>query len=281
MRAASALRVAVGVVAGGGALLLAAFLAQRRLLYFPAREDAEAATGAARRLGLEPWPAGGVAFQGWRSPSPRGPAAAVALVLHGNAGSALDRTYLRDVLQGEAAPAPIDVVLLEYPGYGPRSGAPGQRALVRAARDAIERLRAGSPARVLLVGESLGSAVAALAAAERPDAVDALLLVTPFTRLADVARRHYPLVPGWLLRDPFRADESLPRHPGPVGFLVAGRDEIVFSDLGRALFDAYPGTKRLWVEEAAGHNAVPYDPRDRRWGERIAFLLGAAPARAP
>ena len=108
---------------------------QRRLLYFPERHELEPATTAARRYGLEPWSADGQ-FLGWRSASPAQPARAVLLVLHGNAGSALDRTYFRDVFQ---AAGPVDVVLLEYPGYGPRLGTPSQQSLVTACSDAVTR----------------------------------------------------------------------------------------------------------------------------------------------
>jgi hypothetical protein len=50
----SLLRIA-GVVALLLALAAVAFLAQRRLLYFPTRYDLATATGPAHQAGLEPW----------------------------------------------------------------------------------------------------------------------------------------------------------------------------------------------------------------------------------
>lgn len=268
MRGALWLLLGLAAVLGGLALLL--FLGQRRLLYFPSRQPPELAERAARRLGLEPWTEGG-RLLGWRSPAP-GPPRARVLVLHGNAGSALDRVYVRDVLQAPGLPA-LEVILLEYPGYGPRPGAPSEGALVEAALEAI-RLSRRDGAPLLLWGESLGSAVAALAAAAAPGSVDGLALVTPLRSVAAVAGRHYPFLPAALVRDRYRADLELPRHPGPAAFLVAGRDEVVFADLSRSLFDAFPGRKRLWLEEGAGHNTLDYDPRLPRWREMVAFLLG-------
>ena len=131
---------------------------------------------------------------------------------------------------------------------------------------------------MFLVGESLGSAAAALAAAARPG-VAGLLLVTPLSSVTAVARRHYPFVPSSLVRDAFRADLALPRYGGRVAFLVAGRDEVVFTDLGRALFEAYPGPKRH-LGGAGGtpqHPSVP--PRDPLWTEVTGFLLGYTPPR--
>jgi hypothetical protein len=248
-----------------------AYLAQRRLLYFPTRSDLATSTRIARAAGLEPWLDAAGRFIGWRSPHPDGAPVARVLVLHGNAGTALDRTYLRDVFRGPGPPR-IEVFLLEYPGYGPRAGSPSEDAIVAATVEAIDLLGAEVP--VFLVGESLGSAAAALASAARPG-VAGVLLVTPLASVTAVARRHYPFIPSSFLRDTFRADLALPRYGGRVAFLVAGRDEVVFADLGRALFDAYPGPKRLWEEEGASHNTLRFRPSDALWGEVWGFLSGS------
>jgi pimeloyl-ACP methyl ester carboxylesterase len=251
------------------AVVAVAVLSQRRLLYFPTRYDLGAATGPARKLGLEPWTDRAGTFIGWRASHPDGRSVARAIVLHGNAASALDRTYLRDVLQGPGMP-PIEVLLLEYPGYGPRPGSPSEESIVAAAVGAIELL--GSDVPVLLVGESLGSAAAALAAAARPG-VAGLFLVTPIPSVTALARHHYPFAPSVLVRDAFRADLALPRYGGRVAFLLAGRDEVAPPDLARGLFEAYPGPKRLWEEPAASHNTLRYRPEDPLWGEVLAFLM--------
>lgn len=260
-------------IAGSAALVLVAvvavaYLAQRRLLYFPTRNGLDASTRIARAVGLEPWLDGAGHFIGWRAPHPDGAPVARAVVLHGNAGSALERIYLRDVLRGPGLPR-IGVFLLEYPGYGPRTGSPSQESIVAATIEAIDFL--GEEVPVFLVGESLGSAAVALAAAARPR-VAGLLLVTPLASVTAVARRHYPFVPSSLVRDAFRADLALPRYGGRVGFLVASRDEVVFADLGRALFDAYPGPKRLWEEQGAFHNTLRFRPDDPLWAEVWGFL---------
>jgi len=270
--------LALALVAAG--LLLLVFLGQRRMLYFPERQLMAAAERGARAVGLAPWTFEG-RFLGWRAPHPSGAARGRVVVFHGNAGSALDRAYFRDVFQSPGGPLPVDVYLAEYPGYGPRPGEPSERALVDAALEAARTARRDGPGPVILVGESLGSGVAALAAALDPAAVDGLLLVTPLASVPAVARRHYGAVPDWLVRDRYATDVALPRYPGPVGFLVAGRDEVVFPDLGLALFDARHGPKRLWLDPAAGHNSLDYDPRLPRWREMLSFLLGAPPAVEP
>jgi pimeloyl-ACP methyl ester carboxylesterase len=262
----------VGVLAAGGvALLAAAWLGQRRLLYFPARYELAAAQGTAAARGFRAWAPSG-AFLGWRSEPPG--ARGTLVVLHGNAGSALDRGYFAGAFAAALPGLPLAVVLAEYPGYGPRPGAPTQAALVAAAREAVREARRALPGPVILAGESLGTAVAALAAAEAPGEVDGLVLVTPLASVPAVGRRHYPFLPAAFFRDPWRADLALPHYGGPVAFLLAEADEVVFADLGQALHDAYPGKKGLWVDRGAGHNTIDWRPGLARWREMLSLVAG-------
>ena len=256
--------LAVLVAAG----IAAAYGLQRRLIYFPARSSEAEALARAQRVGLLPWRTETGALRGWRTSGPASARGRV-LVLHGNAGSALDRTYYVAAL-GRLG---LEVLLLEYPGYGARAGTPGLAALTDAALEAIDALAPdGEP--VYLLGESLGSGVAARAAALRPAGVAGLLLVTPFAELAAVARRHYGAVGAALLRDRFAPARELAGFRRPVFVLVAGRDEVVGAEQGRALFDALPGPKRLVEQPDATHNGLDLAPHLPFWGEAIAFLEG-------
>lgn len=269
--ASGLLRILAGVLAAGVGLAALFLAVHRRFLYFPDRQDPEAALRDASLLGYEPLRDRAGALLGWRSRHPSGRAGGTALVLHGNAGQALHRTYLPRVLQGPGVP-PLDVILLEYPGYGPRPGKPSEASLVEAAVEAVDLLAPAGP--ILLVGESLGTGVASLAAARRPREVRGLLLVTPLASVPAVARRHAPFVPSFLLRDRYESAPALARFGGPVAFLLAGDDEVVFADLGRSLHDAYPGPKRLAVQQGASHNALRYEPGDPTWRDSVSFLLG-------
>jgi alpha-beta hydrolase superfamily lysophospholipase len=242
---------------------------QRRLIYFPDRSSEPAAVARAARLGLEPWRAGDGSLRGWRA-APRVAPRARVLVLHGNAGSALDRGYYPAAL----VPRGLSVAILEYPGYGARAGGPSEPALAAAAVDAVEALSAEGPEPLWLLGESLGSGVAGRAARLRPGAVRGVLLVTPFARLADVARHHYPLL-GLLLRERWAPAEDLAGYRGNVAILVAGRDEVVTAEQGRLLFAGLRGTKRLWEQADATHNGLDLAPGSPWWDEVVAFLAEA------
>ena len=252
------------------ALFLAAlYLGQDRLLYFPARAPLEAWAVD----GLRPWPSEDEPRGLVREPD--GPAHGTAVVFHGNAGHAGHRGYYADAL----AALGWRVVLAEYPGYGPRAGRPGEEALVADAAEtiALARRRHGAP--VLVVGESLGAAVASGAAARASAHVVGLLLVTPWARLEGVAAHHYPWLPvRWMLRDRYDSAAALARFERPVVVVVAGADEIVPARFGAALHDALPGPKRLTVIAESGHNDWPERVDGRWWCEALA---GATALPAP
>ncbi len=81
----------------------------------------------------------------------------VWLMLHGNAGQASDRLYAMPCFGEEDA-----VFVLEYPGYGGRSGIPSKESFNQAATESYLYLRETYPqAPVGVAAESLGSGPAA------------------------------------------------------------------------------------------------------------------------
>jgi hypothetical protein len=267
VRAAGLLKLLAWGLGLYGGLCLLAFLAQRRMMYFPDREGEAEAVQRALRTGLVPWPDAQGRLLGWRRPVRSG--GPRALVLHGNAGDALGRADYLPVLEA----AGFEAVLLEYPGYGPRDGDPSQAALVADAQAALGRLKAESPAPVILLGESLGSGVAVQVAAANPNAVAGLLLAVPFARMGEVAAWHYPWLPmKLLLKDRWDSQGAIRNYHGPVALLIAGRDEVVGAEQGRRLAQACPGAVRAWEIPEAAHNGLPRAPGLPPWSEALAFL---------
>lgn len=243
---------------------------QRQFTYFPARGTEPEMIARGRSTRLEPWRDAGGQLIGWRGESRERPARMRFLLFHGNAGSATDREPLADALHFAI---PSDVFVLEYPGYGSRGGKPGQENFLKAGEAALAQLRGEGDLPVVLVGESIGSGVAAGIAHRHPDEVAGLILLTPFNNLADVATHHYPVFPVRLiLLDRFPSDEWLRDYHGPVAVVLAGRDEIIPTRFGRELYDGYTGPKRLWIQPEATHNTMEYIPGAPWWREVVEFL---------
>ncbi len=269
-----AVRVALVLLTAYAGLVAYVGATQRRLIYFPGRPPADAVERRVSEAGFLPWTNAAGMRIGWWRPHPADPGRTRVLITHGNAGSADARDYLADALQ-EGWEA--DVHVLEYPGYGDRPGEPRQDTLVAAAVEGVDLLAGTLP--LYLVGESLGSGVAAGAAAARPDRVAGLLLLTPFDSLANAAAFHYPWLPvGWILRDRYPAAEWLRGYPGPVGVLVGASDTVVPAGLGRRLHDALQGPRRLWDLPGQDHDDAVQQPPEW-WREAAAFLSDPIPSR--
>jgi hypothetical protein len=239
---------------------------QRRLIYFPPVFTGEQVGGFAESQKLERWQSPDGTPIGWKRLAPVQPALGDVLITHGNAGCAFQCGHYADVLQQAAA---LNVFIVEYPGYADRPGAPSERTLDESAADAFQLLATNRP--VYLVGESLGTGVAAYLAGRFPDRVAGLALLGPYNRLADVAQAHMPVFPvRWLLCDRFPAEEDLRRYHGPVAVLVGGRDTVVPAKFGRRLYDGYAGPKQLWEFPQCDHGSVMLQPPEV-WKQIVAF----------
>jgi len=247
------------------AFVAAVSLMQNRLLYFPASATLE---GIAVE-DLQPWP-DAAAFRGLLAPAPA-TARATAVVFHGNAGHAGHRAAYARAL----APLGVRVILAEYPGYGPRPGSPGEETLVADAAETLEQAHRAFGAPLVVVGESLGAAVAAGATARRPDLVTGLVLITPWDRLAHVASHHYPWLPvRWLLRDGYESARRLESFERPVVVAVAEHDRTVPARFGVALHSALNGPKQLRVVPGSDHNDWFGRVDAAWWAGAIGFALG-------
>lgn len=256
--------------------VVVAFLAavQRSLIYHPLRLDAAACERIAGAEGFEAWRNADGHTIGYRSLADRNdPRAPVAVLLaHGNAGCALQRAEYAPILRAAVPDRAVSVYLLEYPGYGARPGSPSQQALLAAAADALASIPAPVP--VLVLGESLGSGVAAATAMSHPDRVAGLLLLTPFDSLTNVAQHHYPVLPvRWLLRDGYPSEQWLRSYRGPLVVIVAGQDTIVPARFGTALYDDYQGPKLLITAGDANHNDLLHVLPESSWRQALDFLV--------
>jgi pimeloyl-ACP methyl ester carboxylesterase len=241
-----AARIAAVLLIVLSAATLLAYAFQRILIYYPTHASLETLAPLAKREDLLPWRDAEGNFIGWHTRQGTG---IPILILHGNAGHALHRGDIVSRLNGIGIDSPI--YILEYPGYGARSGTPTESNLVASAVQAMDLL--GQEA--ILLGESLGTGVACAAASLRTRSVRGLILVTPFDSLITVAEKHYPLVPvGLILRDRYQSSRALQTFSGPLAIIMAEEDDVIPGVSTIRLFESYSGPKKLWRVTSSGHN---------------------------
>jgi hypothetical protein len=150
-----------------------------------------------------------------------------------------------------------DVAAFHYRGYRPSTGRPSADALVEDAPLALAlAVRRVKPERVIAVGFSIGSGVAASLA--KSSAVDGLILVTPFDSLKLVARDLYPWVPALTLafRHELDAAGFLRGTQVPTAIVAAERDEIVPPSRTEAIRSQAPNVVFDRTIRGAGHNDI-------------------------
>ena len=224
---------------------------ESRLIYFPEHT----LEGNPLRAGLtyeDVWlhSDDGIKLHGWFMPS-RQPSGLTLLLLHGNAGNISHRMDKYAVLLGLG----VNVFALDYRGYGSSTGEPSEAGLYHDADTAYHYLtgqRGIAPQRLILYGESLGSAVAVDLASKQPSG--GVILEEAFTSAADVAQQMYPFLPmRWLVRSKFDTLDKIARINAPLLILHSQDDELFPLSYAQRLLVAARLPKQLVVLHG-GHN---------------------------
>jgi hypothetical protein len=199
-------------------------------------------------------------------------AAGTLLLLHGNGGNIGDRLLWIELLHRLG----LHIFIIDYRGYGKSEGEPFEEGLYRDAQAAYRwwaREREGRGEKLILLGESLGGAVAAhLAAAVSPAG---LILQSTFTSARDMAKTMLPLgLLAPLLGVHFDAAQAVARVRCPKLVIHGMEDKIVPFRLGKRLFELAPPPKSFYAVPAAGHNDLPWIAGSEYGRQLKVFLSG-------
>lgn len=259
-----------------GGVCLALYLGQGRLVFFPTRELVltPADRGAVHE---EVWidTDNGERLHGWFLPVDK-PLATV-LFMHGNAGNISHRLDSLAVFRR----LELQVLIFDYRGYGRSEGRPGEQATYRDAEAAWRYLvdeRGLAPEGIVLFGRSLGGAVAAWLATQRP--VAGLILESTFTSVPDLGAQLYPVFPvRRLARIRYPTVDRLANVRCPVLVVHSPNDELVPYSHGRRLFEAAPEPKHFLVLRG-GHNDG-FLMTGRRYQQGLAEFIALAAHHEP
>jgi len=226
------------------------FAVQRRLEFVPdtSKPDIARSGIAGLRAVALPTRQGLVLLAWYLPPQPGQP---VVAYFHGNGGNLANRIPRFRLFAASGWGA----VMVEYPGFGGNPGRPTELGFHDAAVAALGYLadQGVTDERLVIYGESIGTGVATRVAAGRRCA--ALILEAPFTSITAIAARAYPWLPvRLLLLDRFDQASKIAGVTAPILMLQGTDDVVVPPALGRALFDAAPAPKRLWIAKGGGHD---------------------------
>jgi fermentation-respiration switch protein FrsA (DUF1100 family) len=226
----------------------------------------------------------GLRLHGWWAPAEdgeaavRGAARGAAIFFHGNAGHLAHRAPIAARLRRLG----LGVLLFDYRGYGRSDGRPSEAGLYLDGAAALRFLaeeRDLPPERVLLLGHSLGAAVATRTAVESGTA--GLVVTSTFRNLPSLARKLYRWVPARLFewsRNRFDSESRIGRVAAPVLAGWGSGDEFIPREETRALYEAASEPKGWFQVQGAGHNELWWTAE--LWSELEAFVARALPAAA-
>ena len=249
-----------------------------KLLLYPSRGPVDA--GRARAIMIE---SHGRDVEVWtaRSPSARTDGEVEAYVLE-FCGNATRAEQITQFVADRWHRFPVEVWVMNYPGYGGSAGRAKLRDIPPAALATYDALRqrAGDKP-IFLCGNSLGSTSALHVAANRPAAGLILQNPPPLRRLLVSNYGWWNL---WLAAGPIalqvpaelNATDTAPRVNVPAIFMSATNDEVVPPAYHRMIFDAYTGEKRLITLSGARHGSSLNKEAERQLQEEIVWLWARA-----
>ena len=249
------------------ALLIVAlrFLVSRSLL-FPASQDPLPGTLPGGKI-VSYRTEDGLTLRGVSLSSERKDAPGVVF-FHGNGEAAV-----HDIPLGQRlAELGLDVFLAEYRGYGGCPGSPSEAGLFLDGDAAIRA--AGFPEdRLVIVGRSLGTGVAAEMAVRHPARL--VLLISPYTSVAAMGRFVVgPLAP-LVVRDRFDTLSRVSRIRSPLVVAHGTADEVIPFRMGEKVAAARPGTRFVRLEgkshnDWSGQEELVRDEVLRAWAGSVA-----------
>jgi uncharacterized protein len=244
---------------------------QRKLLYFPyAREIAPAEAGLPGAKILYLQTDDGETLLAWFvAPAPGRP---LILYFHGNANGLADRGERF----GKLTENGDGLLAVEYRGYPGSTGSPSEDGLLRDGEATYAKAIALGfpPARIVAMGESLGTGVAVAIAARHP--VGALVLDSPYSATVDVAAARYWMFPvRVLMRDQFRSDQKIGKVAAPVLMVHGTSDWTIGIRFGEKLFALANAPKDFIRVDGAGHLALGLViPQVLGWIDRKMMRVG-------
>lgn len=188
-------------------------------------------------------------IHGWYLPNSE--AKKTILFFHGNGGNIShrgDSLYIFHKLK-------LNVLIIDYPGYGNSKGRPSEKNLYESASSAWEFLlnnKKINPKNIIIFGRSLGGAIAVDLASKVKSG--GLILESTFSSVRDVLKIIMPTQSNFIyLRYSMDSFKKIDKVDVPVLVIHSAEDEVIPFELGKKLFSAISSEKEF-LQIQGSHN---------------------------
>lgn len=185
----------------------------------------------------------------WYLPHPE--ANKTVLFFHGNGGNISHRGNSLFIFHK----LKLNVLIIDYAGYGESEGTPSEDSLYQSAQAAWKYLitdKKAEPEKIIIFGRSLGGAVAVDLATKVK--AGGLILESTFSSVRDFVDITLPIMSNFLyLRYSFDSLEKIKKVNSPVLMIHSPDDEVIPFELGVKLFQGVTSQKDF-IQIKGGHN---------------------------
>jgi uncharacterized protein len=192
----------------------------------------------------------------WTAPADWTPKQGAILYAHGNGGNL---SYAGGLILEWRRELKTAVLIFDYPGYGKSSGSPSEEGCYAAGHAAYDWLLEKKGVRqqeVVLLGGSMGGAVATELAVHRPGR--ALVLLSTFTSFPDMAQQQFPFFPGrWFVHNQMNNLSKIAYVHCPVFVAHGTADELIPFSQGERLYATAHEPKLFHPRPEHPHNDYP------------------------
>jgi pimeloyl-ACP methyl ester carboxylesterase len=198
--------------------------------------------------------------------------APVVLFFHGN-GENLETVRWSGLFE-EIGGLGVAALAADFPGYGRSGGMPSEEGLIATGDAAVAWARERHPERpVVVAGWSLGAALAITTVDRHPEEVRALIALSPWTTLAEVARGIFPEVAvRMMLKESYDSRTAARRVNAPALVIHGEHDDLIPVEQGKEISSVLAGPTRWVPVSRAAHNDL-FGYREV-WEEMARFLEG-------
>lgn len=191
------------------------------------------------------------------------------LWLHGNAGNITHRKYILEQLRT----LDINILMLDYRGYGRSEGIPSEKGLytdAEAAHDFLVNTKNISPRSIIVFAQSLGTPVGAELMLRRE--CGGAILEAPFTSAKDMAMKIIPIPIGWAIKSEFDTLSKIKKINKPILIVHGTADNVVPFEHGKRVFESANEPKTFVELPNIGHNDQ-WENANREYLESIMTFL--------
>ena len=172
------------------------------------------------------------------------------LLFHGNAGNLFNRVYKLN----ELSKLDLNILIISWRGFSGNEGKPTEKNLYYDAKEAVKWLNTQGldNKNIILYGESLGTGIATELALKNN--FGGIILESPFTSMAAVAKIYYPYLPvNFLLRDKYNSKSKIKDIKTPILIMHGKMDNIVPQKMGLELFEEANNPKYSYFPKDDDH----------------------------